>query len=397
MAVVSCVWMGVRDQGGIVTSSSSTTDFWITPAGLDDQARAFDHAAELISTAATFVGDHRVGDAAEHPLYQGAATKAQHLGEGLVDFLGHVNEVLLGVSTELRSVATESRELDLYAEARLDAFDPTEYNGFDSEAPGRESAYEIAPDFDRTDELLFPVYPLNGGGVAYYCAADGRFDHINAREAELLPGDLLSPSEWVATILGWLGAESVKERLLDIFGGRWIDLYEFQYMLAGISRLIVDVRDNLKSAVSAIGVYWQGYAANSAQEYFELLLAKLTTAATRIDDAANAFGDFIAGVESEFDALSGAAHGFIDAVLIAAGAFATALATAPTVVGEPIAIGGGIVGGAALIACMIQLKQVWDIAQNVMTVLDLLSAIEGLSADLGNVAANLTVPAMEET
>lgn len=370
----------------------SDTDFWVTPDGLDDQARAFDQCAELLSDAKSWVNNHPVGDSAQYPLYSGAAVCARDISAGLGPFLSHIHDVLIGAGVELRAVAQESRDMDMQAAAELDVLDPTEYNDFDPGEPGRRSAAEIAPQYDRTDELIFPVYSLNGGGIGYYCDASGMFDYINDREVQLIPGDLLSPSEWVWTVMGWLGAQSIKEDLLESFGGRWVDLYEFKRMLAGLGQMLSEVADNLEPAAGALKVYWQGYAANSAQEYFALLIGKLRDAGTELVDASDNFNSFLEGVEAEFDVLSGAAHGFIDAVIVAAVAASVGTVTAETVVGG---VAGWSVAGLALLWASSRAKKVWDGVQELQTLLTILNAIDGLSADLSDVTATLHVPAME--
>lgn len=373
----------------------SDTDFWILPGGLDDQARAFDEGAQIMGDAKAWADDHPVGSADGHPLYTGAADAAREISGGLSTFFSHVQLVLTGVATELRDVAEEARGIDMQTAAELDAYDPAEYNDFDPEAPGRRSAAEIAPTYDRTeDEDLFPVYSLNAGGIGYYCDAGGQFDSINEQSANLVPGDILSPSEWAWTVMGWLGAQTLKEDLLEMFGGRWVDLYKFQYMLDGMGTLLGDLAGNLESSAGAISVYWQGYAANSAQEYLADLIERLRSAGRELKTGAGNFSDFLEGVDLEFEALSGAAYGFVDALIVAVVAFSAGAATVETGVG-PVA--GGAVGGISLLWAAKRLKDVWDGLQTAMTVLTTLDAVAHLSSDLSDVTAELHIPTMAET
>lgn len=373
----------------------SDTDFWILPGGLEDQARAFDEYAEMMGSAKAWVDDHPISSADDHPLYQGAADAARDINTGLSTFFAHIQQVLEGAGAEVRDVAAEARTMDMQTAAELDAYDPAEYNDFDPGAPGQGDDAEIAPEWDRTDdENLFPIYSLNAGGIAYYCDSSGQYDHLNDRTATLLPGDLLSPSEWLWTIMGWLGAQSMKDQLLEVFGGRWAEIYEFKDMLKGLSAVLADVAGYLDSVAGALSVYWQGYAANSAQDYFAELIEKLQGAGQEIDGAAGSFSDFLEGVELEFDALSGAAHGFVDALIVAAAAFGTAVATVETGVG-PLA--GGAVGTVSLVWAAKRAKDVWDAIQTAKSVLTILEAVTHLSADLSDVTATLHVPAMAET
>lgn len=375
-------------------SGTSDTDFWITPGGLDQQAGGFEEWAAAISDAADWVSNHPIGDAGDYPLYQGAAERAAEINDGLPPFLRHVRDVLNGVGAELRDVAEEARGLDMQTAAELDAYDPTEYNDFDPDAPGRRSAAEIAPSTDRTDEIIFTVNTMPGGGTGYYLAADGQYDYINERETRLIPGDILSPSEWYYTVFGWVGAQGIKDQLLQAFGGRWVELYEFKHMLNGLSQMLSDVSGNVEAASNALSVYWQGYAANSAQTYFADLVSRLSDAATELGTASDNFNSFLEGVESEFDALSGAAHAFMDAIIVAAIAAAVGTATAETGVGA--AAGWGVAGLSLLYAAN-RAKAVWDGMQDLLLLLDILQALDGLTSDLSDVTQNLFVPAMEET
>jgi len=345
--------------------------------------------------AKRWADEHPVGSAADHPLYTGAADAATEISGGLSTFFSHVQQVLTGVATELRDVAEEARGIDMQTAAELDAYDPTEYNDFDPDAPGQRTTAEVAPSSDRTeDENLFPVYSLNSGGIGYYCDAGGQFDYINEQNAHLLPGDLLSPSEWAWTVMGWLGAQTLKEELLEMFGGRWIDLYKFQYMLDGMGTLLGDLAGNLESSAGAISVYWRGYSANSAQEYFADLIERLRSAGRELKTGAGNFSDFLEGVEFEFEALSGAAYGFVDALIVAVVAFSAGAATVETGAGPVV---GGAVGGLSLLWAAKRLKDVWDGLQTAMTVLTMLDAVAHLSSDLSDVTAEVHIPTMMET
>ena len=372
----------------------SDTDFWITPAGLEQQAKAFDQCAELLFDAKSWVDGHPVGDAAAYPLYSGAAERAATINSGLSTFFGHVREALIASRTELLSVAQEARGMDMQTAAELDVLDPTEYNDYDPGAPGTGASVKIAPKSDRTDDLIFQVYSLNGGGIGFYLAADGMFDYVNERETRLMPGDLLSPSEWIWTVAGWIGAQSIKDDLLKVFGGKWVELYEFRYMLSGVEKMLNDIADNLQSAADALAVYWQGYSANSAQSYFTLLIAKIRDSGRQIGDAGDEFDSFLDGVDKEFDVLSGAAHGFIDALIIAAFAAAAGTVTAETGVG---AVAGWGVAGVSLLYAASRAKKIWDGIQDILMLLDILSAAKGLAANLNDVTTKLHVPVMEET
>lgn len=373
----------------------SDTDFWVTPDGLDHQAGGFDAYAEMATSAKQWVESNRVGSSGGHPLYSGAAERARPIEDGLIVFFEHLKQVLDGVGAELRSVATEARTMDVTTAARLDAVDPAEYNDFDPGAPGSASEAQIAPEWDRTDNgTLFPIYQMNGGGIAFYCASDGQYDYINEREINLLPGDLLSPSEWIWTVSGWIGTQSIKDDLLGVFGGRWVELYEFTHMLRGMGTMLEEMRGHVDSCAGALSVYWQGYAANSAQEYFIELSSTLGNAATQLTDASSNFSTFLQGVDDFLGTLADAAHGFIDALMVAAAAAAAGTITAETGVG---ALAGFGLSGISLLVALNRAYKVWDGIQDAMLLLDILVAVQRLSADLSDVSRSLHIPLMEET
>lgn len=155
--------------------------------------------------------------------------------------------------------------------------------------------------------------------------------------AGLVPGDLLSPSEWIDTVLGWLGAQTLPQRVLETYGGRWGDIQQFADTINGLAALLDDMHGHLTSAAAYAGVQWQGYASDSAQAYLEDLLNALPDAQSALADAGTVFSDYCTGVIQSAEQIAGAIYGLYDAVLVAAAGAAFGTGTVWTG-------GGGLIG-----------------------------------------------------
>lgn len=373
----------------------SNTDFWITPDGLDDQASAIDGYAEMILEAGSWVTNHPVGVPAGSALYAGAATRAQAIERGLVQFFAHLHSVLAGVASELRSVAGEARTMDIESAAKLDACDPTEYNFHSPHAPGSASQFVLTPEGERTDDgSLFPTYRLNAGGIGFYCSSGGAYEYLRDRATTELPGDLLSPSEWLWTVGSFVGLPSIRDELFSLFGGQWVEIHEFAHMLNGLSLLLTELADRVESVAGALSVYWQGYAGNSAQAYLADLQSALAAAGRNLRSASRNFREFLESVDQALALLAGAAHGLIDSLLVAAVAASAGAAGAFTGA-APVA--GTTVAAVALFYAGSRVKKIWDGVQEIDTLLTILDSVKGLSADLSDFTRSFRVPEMEAT
>jgi hypothetical protein len=368
----------------------SKTDFWMFADGVADQARAFEQWSQMATSAHDWVDSHPLTDAAEHPAYSRGATAAIGVRDGLIGWFDHLSSVLDGVAVELRGVAEESKSIDLEEQARIDATDPDGYLGYEKNPSGKP---DIAPEGDRADSLLFPVYPPPNGGAAFYCDLGPAYDHLNDLSKGLVPGDLLSPSEWVMTVLGWLGADSLSEQVLKAFGGRWGDLRQFADTLTGLASMAMEMHDGLKSAASALAMYWQGFAANSAQAYLAALLDAINTAADELTTAGESFQSYCDGVEAAAEAIGGQMHAFLDAVIFAAVAAGLGTATIETAVGGAI---GYSAAGLALLRAYMVLYEVRDTLQQVEDLIGVLDAIAATTQELGDFVSTIPVPTMED-
>ncbi|WP_159500951.1 hypothetical protein [Microbacterium sp. 18062] len=368
----------------------SDTDFWLNPAGLREQAGAFTQYAGQAASAKAWLQGLTITDSSSYDAYTRVAGSAIEIRASLIDWFDHLEQVLDGAATELIAVADEGEGIDREQAALIDATDPDVYNGNEQSPDGGSG--EIAPTYDRTEDSL-PVWGPPTGGAAYFCDL-GMHDELNQLTTDLVPGDLLSPSEWVDTVLGWLGAQTLPERVLQEYGGRWGDIRRFADTIAGLASLVDDMRGHLSSAVAYAGVQWQGYASNSAQAYFEDLLNALSDAQLALADAGVVFSDYCTGVIQSADEIAGAIYGLYDAVLIAAAGAAFGTGTAWTGGG---AVAGYGTAGVSLLWAFKKLSDVNDILQNLSSLYSILEALGNLSGDLSNFAATLPVPAMEQT
>jgi hypothetical protein len=363
-------------------------DFWLNPSGVANQAQAFADWGRLAGDAARWVRDRPLTDVAQYPVYSRGANAAIAIRVSLIDWFEHLENVLQGVDAELRSVAQEGESIDLELQADLDALDPQTYLGFDT-LPGGSG--ELLDPEDRVDEDFW-VWPVNGGGIPFYCDL-GDYSHLNIVSGSLVPDDLLSPTQWIETVLGWLGAKSVAQEVLDAFGGRWADLYEFADTLGGLSQFVAEMHEFLSLQVGYLDVLWQGVAANSAQLYFERLLSALDQAAGLLSDAAAIFRRYTEGVDHAATLIAGQLHSFCDAVIFAAVATALGTATIETAVGGVI---GYSAAGLALLHCYVQLYKVRETLQNLGTLADIVVTLVDINAPLALFTVSVPVPTMED-
>lgn len=367
----------------------SEDDFWLAPDALRYQAVVFDMYATQAAQARDWMQGHVLGDAASHPAYADAARYAEQLRLSLVDWFHHLAGVLGGVYTELNEVAAEGELIDAEEAAAIDAADPTVYNDHTS------SRGEVESDnADGRSDIIGPRWGPPGGGIAYFCDPGPRFESLNELSARLVPEDFFSPSQWLDVVLGWMGAQSLPERTMLEFGGRWGDLREFAFALGGLSAAIEDMHLQLTDAVAYIRLAWQGYAASSAQDYFVDLLEVLSRAKTEFAETADAFNSYADGVEQTAGAVSSAIYGIYDSALIAVAAAAIGTITFETGVG-PVA-GWGVTGIAVLRGIAL-VSEVNGHFQDLRDLISILEAVANLASDMSDFTSELPVPAMEET
>lgn len=309
----------------------SDTDFWLNRAGLREQAGAFTQYADQAASARVWLEGHTITDNGSFDAYMRVAGAAIEIRSSLIDWFNHLEKVLDGTASEFVAVADEGEGIDLEQAALIDATDPDVYNDNAQSPSGRP---ELAPRYERTDESL-PVWGPPAGGAAYFCDLRS-YDELNQLSTNLVPGDLLSPSEWIDTVLGWLGAQTLPQRVLETYGGRWGDIQQFV-------------------------------------------------------DTINCNGVLLSAEQ-----IAGAIYGLYDAVLVAAAGAAFGTGTGTVWTGGGGIIGYGT-AGVSLLWAFKKLADVNDILQDLSTLHGILEALGNLSGDLSNFAATMPVPTMEQT
>lgn len=365
-----------------------SNEFWLYPDGVTDQARAFSGWAEMAASAKTWITNHPLTDPGGHPAYTRGVTPAIEIREGLIAWFGHLEQVLTGVATELCDVAEEGRTIDLEQLAEIDKINAETYLGFDQTYYGTGG---LLPEDERVEEKL-PWWPPPNGGAAFYCDR-GSYANLNDFERTLLPDDLLSPSEWVWTVLGWVGAQDISTLVLNAFGGRWGDMYVFVDTLKGLSTMLGDMHGNLTSASAYINELWQGVAATSAQKYFAALLEAISEAQQAMSTAGDAFSSYCTGVVQQADAIEGLLHTFTNLVIAAAVAAALGTATIETVVGGILGYG---TAGAALLGIYLTLYDIRGKLQDIELLYDILVALGNTYTTLTDFTTKIPVPTMVE-
>ena len=368
----------------------SDTDFWLYPAGVTNQARAFDLWAEMVQSCEKWVNNHTISSMDQYPAYSDASESARGLRTSVISWLGHLDGVLTGVATELKDVAREGEENDLDEQAKIDATDPQLYEDH-GETPYGFSA-DLVPSDEMYDDIGVVFQPPNGG-AGFYCDG-GSFDHLNDRTTSMVPGDLLSPTGWIYTVAGWVGATTIGDQVLKAFGGRWGDLREFAYILNGLSTMLEEMRGSLSSSMGAIETSWQGFAANSAQAYFADLLDAIDDAQTAFSDAGEAFDNYCDGVEQAADLIESQLHSLADLIIFAAIAAAAGTVTVETVIGGVVGWGAA---GLAIWRAYYLVKETRDTMDDITTLITFLDTIGDLSSDLSDFTSKITIPQMVES
>lgn len=364
-------------------------EFWLYPPGVVEQATGFTAYAELAGSSATWITGVDLTNSSQYPLYSRGATVAIEMREGLIEWFTHLEKVLSGVAAELNEVAAEGERIDLEQQAELDKVDPQTYVGYDQTYYGTGG---LLPEDERLADS-WPVFTPRPQGAPAYCDGGPGWQNLNNLTASIVPDDILSPSEWVWALLGFLGAQDLSDMVLKTFGGRWGDLYRFTDTLEGFGTIVEETYVNLGIAQGYLAYSWQGFAHDSADKYLTDLVEALTSAHSAITEAHRAFELYAKGIVQKAEAIAGLMFKLGDALIVAAAAGAFGTVTLETVVG---AVGGyGTMAGALAFAAW-KIYEIRGILQDVELAA---TAIEGLAN--GNTAlidftTNIPVPEMVE-
>jgi len=374
----------------------SDVDFWLLPEGLEQQASVIDQWSAQVHDLNTALVPIVLQTEPDAELYNYAIRQMSAMHTGMLSWNAHLQNVFAGITTELRTVASEGRAIDIDGAARVDRTDPREFNGF--EAPQYrpyKPGQTLAPPADRWSELEAPTYSPMAPDMSFYLdAGPGAFDGYDTWPQRLFPEDLMSPTGWIRTVMEHIGALSYREQIMRSFGGHWSTLWWYAHKLHGIARFLRDLYSSMKSTFGAISVYWQGYSANSAQAYFSQVLSGVAEAAEAAAAAGDQISQFAEAVKSAADTLGGEVESFLNMVIAAAGGAAFAAATKETVLGGLLGSGVFAVAITRATALWSEIKSVIETTQSLQAIL---GTVAGLGSDLSDFTSKLSVPTMQET
>lgn len=370
-------------------------DFWLDPDGLDNQAAALDTWRDAIAEIATSgLVPIVINGLPGASVYSSATTVAMSVHTGLLQWTAHMQNVFESVSTELRSVASEGRELDLNRAARFDLIDPTEYNGNDptpGDAINKSGKPRITPEWDRPpDSDLMPApkwQPVNGAPF-YFDSGSTAFSEADAFTTPLFSNIVIDPVGEVKEALGQMGITRARDTLMEGFGGGWAALRYYSAVLGGMSRFLIDMHSSLVQIVGGVSVYWQGYSANSANAYLKDLLDVITRAAdgcTRVSEEITTFCD---AVVSAADIIGGILEDLaMDAYIAALGIAA----------GKKVSVVGWLLGGGAIASGAKKWLDITGKISDMQTLVDAMTTAKDLGTKLSDITASLHIPEMVET
>ncbi|UCR88615.1 hypothetical protein [Mycetocola spongiae] len=373
---------------------SSETDFWLLPEGLEQQAGVIDQWCREFGTINASLAKVILEGEPGAGIYNHAMEQAATLHTAILRWMAHMQNVLESVSTELRHVAVVGRSMDLEAAARLDKYDPSEYNWF-SRKPldgSDPDAGSLTPPEYRYDEPTAPVFPPSASmSGSYLDAGPGAFRGTNEFTNGLFPEDLMSPTGWIRTVLQQIGALSYRQQILNAFGGDWSVLRWYAHKIDGLSKFLFDVHSSLIPTIGSVLIYWQGYSANSAAAYFRVMLDGIEEAVKGSVAFSDALNEYVDAVMSFADYLGGEIEALCDTVIFAAVAQA---------LGKKSVIGWALGEGAAAVAIG-EAMRIWsrirDVFQTMEKLYYLLMALRAFNADLDDFITDLKVPYMVET
>lgn len=290
------------------------TDFWLDPQEVRLQAGAFDSFDSEAGAAAATLRNLDLNSQPGFPLYDSVAATAESVQDAVAGWFGHLQACMAGAAIELRAIADEGEGQDLDASARLDALDPVEYlterepmfkPGASSPQASSQSP-GIAPAEARVgSSQVEKIYQ----GAAFHLDPGLASWELNNLPESLMPGGVFGLSDHLQAGLKLAGKEGLIEELAKIFSGSWGDLRRFADVLesgeAGAVTLAESLRQGANTTAERLDIHWQGYAANSAQQYFSEMSGSVYTGIEIIRDAASPIRDLVDAVQSSVDAITG--------------------------------------------------------------------------------------------
>lgn len=371
----------------------SDFDFWLDPDGLDDEAAALDSWADGMASLAEAMSAIVVTSEQGAESYNNATTVCRDVHTGLLRWLAHMQNVFHSISRELRDVAQEGRETDMATAARMDLYDAAEYNNYAQQYPTiqvggygkalRPPAPAIAPSSDvhplGSNDAAAPRWYPTRDGYSFVNAPSGSFDNVDEFAVTLLDNPILDPVGEIKEALGAMGIDRPREDIFKGFGGSWWALAEYAYVLNGVSTFLTEMQSGLVQIFGGIAIYWQGYAANSAQLYFADVIECVGDVILGCAGTSADVTEYIASVQSYAEIMGGlledlGVDAYLAALAIAAGKKA----------GGPLIVAAGPIS--AGVATWLEITQVIGdillIYSSVTTAVDLAHSLEDTTSKL---------------
>ncbi len=335
--------------------------FAISPAELNVHASSMRICADSTSTAKTYTSDHISLEFYEAGIiFQQARAKTHELRDAIRTYLDELGQADNASATELDAIATRSLELDDAAEAELDAAYPD--SGAAVPLPADSAPGSVC------------VHPPETALIAPPTSAPTDL------ATEILTTNWLSPStvldQAIGLICGLFGLESPFTKVGKSFSGDWDHLYACGEAVKSIGSYLELQADARRSAMATSAQTWQGEAATAATTFFARQGELLDEAAGLLKETQPEFDAVVRGMRSSANAATGLMATVIDASLIAWGCYAVGGATAATGIG---AIIGGICGTGAVGVAVYALYELFTLCQNLLGILDALTAVIGLA------------------
>lgn len=368
-------------------------DFWLDPEGVDNEAAALDTWADGLAEISSGLVPIVISGDPGATIYGGAAAVCGQVHTGLLRWVAHMRNVFSSISTELRSVASEGRETDLATAARLDLFDPSEYNDHDPTPGGATNMSakpRIAPEADRppdSDFMPAPRWNAVNGSSFYFDLGPGAFSADGDFAQPLFTNFMIDPMGDVKEALGAMGVTRMRQRLFEGFGGEWEELREYAYILKRMDQFLTDMHSALLQVFGGVSLYWQGYSANSAREYFDQVLAGIEDAADGCGKASKDITTFCDAVKSSADLIGDFLEDLAIDVYLAVLAIAA---------GKKLSI-SALLGAGPIAAGAAKWLEITEKITEMQTLVDAMTAAKGLGTQLTDFTTELHVPEMAET
>jgi hypothetical protein len=332
--------------------------FTIDPSALDTHAGTLTSLSEKVAQADTYVNDHMSLTVVDSTgLFAMVLGHCNNARDALLTLHSELEEALRLSGEELAATAQRSRELDDAIEAELDAAYPYPVESGDAQSPSTDSACIVPPDSPES-HLTAP-------------ATEAPTDLVS----EILTTDWLSPSGLISDIIGrifnWNPVDEVSKKL----SGNWASLYAVESALKNLGDFHRSQGSNITYAMSVTASSWDGEAADAANVFFTAMGTTSRDAGDQATELAPEFGIVAAGMESTGSLVGGFFTGIMDALIVAAIAYAAGGATAFTGVG---AIVGGVGGTVALGRAAYLAKEAYDALQTTLDIIDALGAAIGV-------------------